>query len=124
MKIALDNEYQGYAIRSYGDGQITLNDNRRITTSLILTTDQVRDDWRPQTFEDLRREDFVPFTELAPQVAILGTGARQRFPSRDIMRHFAVNGLSLDVMDTAAACRTFNVLVGEGRRVVMGLLMM
>lgn len=123
MKIALDNEYQGYAVRRYDEGRVTLNDGRSIATSLILTTDQVRDDWRPGTFDDLRREDFEIFGELAPQVAILGTGRRQRFPTRDILRYFAARGLSLDVMDTAAACRTFNVLVGEGRHVVMGLLM-
>lgn len=124
MKIARDNPFEGNAIKRYESGRITLIDERVITGSVILSQEQVITDWRPERFDELSLEDFQVFQDLSPQVALLGTGDRLRFPQRAIMDFFAVRGIGLEVMDTAAACRTFNVLAADGRRVAAALLML
>lgn len=124
MKIARDNPFEGNAIKRYESGRITLIDERVITGSVVLSQDQVITDWRPERFDDLLLEDFHLFKELSPQVALLGTGERLRFPQRSIMDFFAMRGIGLEIMDTAAACRTFNVLAADGRSVAAALLML
>jgi len=124
MKIARDNPFEGNAVKHYQRGRITLLDERVVTGSAILSQERLITDWRPERFEDLLLEDFELFNELNPQVALLGTGERLRFPARAIMDFFAVRGIGLEVMDTAAACRTFNVLAADGRSVAAALLML
>ena len=72
---------------------------------------------------DLQPEDFDAVLEMNPALVLLGTGARQRFPSAAAMAALLTRGIGLEVMDTAAAARTFNVLATEGRRVVAGFLL-
>lgn len=124
MKIARDNPEAGHAIKRYEPGRITLLDEQVITASVILTQETLITDWRPERFEELGLEDFQPFESLKPEVALLGTGERIRFPNRTIMDFFALRGIGLEVMDTAAACRTFNVLAADGRSVAAALLML
>ena len=124
MKIARDNPYEGHAIKRYEAGRITLIDEQVLTASAILSQDTLIADWRPERFDDLRLEDFEPFAALKPEVALLGTGERIRFPERAVMAYFAERGIGLEVMDTAAACRTFNVLAADGRSVAAALLML
>jgi uncharacterized protein len=95
---------------------------REYRTSVVLTAEAVVD-WPPTAFEALTEADFAPLVELAPDVVLLGTGAAIRFPHPRLTRALAEGGIGVEVMDTAAACRTFNILVAEGRRVAAALLL-
>lgn len=93
-----------------------------MTRSLVVTPQTVLD-WPPETFADLDARHMEPVLELGPEIVVLGTGEQQRFPSKDVLAAATNIGIGVEVMDTAAACRTYNVLVGEGRAVAAALLM-
>ena len=122
MKFALDDGAQGYAIQSYGAGLVVVN-NRRLQRSLLLLPDRLIDDWRPQTCAELRDADFSHLLELDPDIVLLGTGVQQRFPAPHTYRSLITAGIGLEIMGTPAACRTYNVLMSEGRRVAAALLL-
>lgn len=122
MKVLLDNGAgAAYLIRRYEPGRITINDET-VTASVVLTPETLLRDWPPSRFEDLERTHLDAVLELEPEVVLLGTGESQRFPSRDIMLTLLERGIGIEVMDTAAACRTYNILMGEGRRVAAALI--
>jgi len=85
--------------------------------SIALTPEKLIDAWPATPFDELDERVFAPLLELSPELVIVGTGAKSEFPPRDLMFAFARKGIGLEVMDTAAAARTFNVLASEGRRV-------
>jgi uncharacterized protein len=120
MKIQLETA-AGNIIRSYAFGRITINQDI-YTTSLIITPDRIVTDWRPERFADLTASDFDTVRDLQPEVVLLGTGARLLFPAPELIRPLVSAQIGFEVMDTGAACRTYNVLMGEGRRVAAALL--
>lgn len=81
------------------------------------------EDWPPQVFEDITLEHLEPALALEPEILIIGTGPSLQFPEARIMAEIQQHGIGLEVLDTAAACRTYNVLVSENRNVVAALLM-
>lgn len=87
------------------------------THGIALTPEQVVPSWQPRAIEDLSEHDFDALLGGDPELIIVGTGTSSRFPPRELVFAFARRGVGLEVMDTAAAARTFNVLAGEGRRV-------
>jgi len=89
--------------------------------SLLLTADQLITDWPPQSFSELNTEFLQAIFQLQPDLVLLGTGSRQHFPSASIMMEFYQRGIGIEAMSSPAACRTFNVLVAESRRVVAAL---
>jgi uncharacterized protein len=123
MQISLDQGYSGYSIRRYEPGRIILGDSQVIEASLIIIPEHLITDWRPTNFDDLKAEDFTPFREIRPEIALLGTGDKMHLVGREIRAFFADMGMGLEVMDTAAACRTFDVLASEDRSVAAALLM-
>jgi len=78
--------------------------------------------WRPRRFEELTPDDFESLLVPQPEVVIFGSGARLRFPKPSLMRGLFERRVGFESMDTAAACRTYNVLASEGRNVVAALL--
>ena len=110
-------------IRSYEKGKIAINDSI-FTRSLIVSTYKLKPDWAPLLCEEIQKEHIDELFEDNPEIVILGTGATLCFPSADILRHVQSKGSSLEVMDSGAACRTFNILVSEGRQVTAGLMML
>ncbi|HKX56237.1 MAG TPA: Mth938-like domain-containing protein [Xanthomonadales bacterium] len=90
--------------------------------SLILTADQLFTDWPPQRFEDLQPSHLDELFHLKPELVLLGTGSKQQFPGAEFMMEFYRRGIGIEVMATAPACRTFNVLVAESRQVLAALL--
>ena len=92
------------------------------TRDVILTPDEVIDGWSPGPLATLTIDDFGAAMELDPEILLFGTGQTQRFPSAALMAAIMQRGVGFEVMDTAAACRTFNLLVAEYRRVVAALL--
>lgn len=122
MRFAEDDSAGGYRIRAYAAGQITVNDEV-ITDSLVISSTQLLRDWLPQRFEDLQAEHLQGLIELRPEIVLLGTGAQLRFPAPAMIAALQQQGIGIEVMDTASACRTYNVLVSESRQVIAALLM-
>ena len=108
-------------IRSYEPARITVNQDA-YTTSLIVTPERIVPDWRPREFTELTAADFEVIAALGPEVVLLGTGKRLRFPDPALTRALVTANIGIEVMDTGAACRTYNVLMSEGRRVAAALL--
>ena len=123
MKIQFDAGGTGQNfIHAYGPGQVTINQQAH-RRSLLVTPSRLITDWPPQSFADLLERHFDQIRELNPEVVVLGTGARLQFPLTADTRALIQANIGLEVMDTGAACRTYNILMQDGRRVVAALLM-
>ena len=90
--------------------------------NLVLRPEHVQTGWAAGGFPRLQEADFAALLEGAPEVVLLGTGSTLRFPPPRVTRALAEAHVGLEVMDTAAACRTYNILMAEGRRVTAALL--
>lgn len=122
MRLSLDQDGNVHLIRSYGPGHVTVND-LRLTQSCALAPDALISDWGPAGFDDLDAAHFTALLTLKPELVLFGSGERQRFPHPRLLRALLEAGIAVDTMDTAAACRTYNIVVAEGRRAVAALLM-
>ncbi|HXE66864.1 MAG TPA: Mth938-like domain-containing protein [Rhodanobacteraceae bacterium] len=92
--------------------------DRPFTASIILTRDKVIDDWGVSDVAAMTPDQVEPIVALKPDVVLLGTGARQRFPSQEVLAAFLRRGVGVEVMDNGAAARTWDILASEGRNVV------
>ena len=92
-----------------------------IRTHFIVSADRLIRDWQPPAPEELGPGDLEPALESDPDIIILGTGDRLMRPKLDLMGLMAERGIGLEIMNTPAACRTYNVLLHEGRSVVAAL---
>jgi uncharacterized protein len=108
-------------IRAYGGGELRVNENA-YRGAVILSASTVLAEPNIHKLEDLIAIDASRVLALEPELVLLGTGTRQIFPASSFGAQFLRAGVGFEVMDTGAACRTFNVLVGEQRRVVALLL--
>ncbi len=123
LKIQIDRaDPNANVIRSYGPGQIEIKDGV-YHASLIVTPTKIISDWPPQSFNDLDASYFEALVALEPELVVLGTGKHLRFPSPAVTRALIEANVGFEVMDTGAACRTYNILMSEGRKVVAALLM-
>ena len=123
MKLDIDDNREGYnKIESYSAGQVRIS-GRIWTRSLIVTPTLLRDDWPPSAIEALTTEDFGCLLEINPEVLIIGTGEKLVFPDQQILLPLYQAGIGHEFMDTGAACRSYNFLVGEGRHVAAALFM-
>lgn len=121
VKFSLQNEPGKNLVRACTAGQVLVREHD-IRRSAILTADHIVFDWPPLAAEALTPADIEAVLALEPEVILLGTGSRQRFPDPAIARAVQSAGVGFEVMDTPAACRTYNVLVQEGRRVAAAIL--
>jgi uncharacterized protein len=108
-------------ITSYDDGAIRLR-QRVISGPVVVTPSSIVEDVPVSAAEPVALAALEAVLALAPDVIVLGTGARLRFPAAGVRAHVQALGIGLEVMDTGAACRTYNVLALEGRNVVALLL--
>jgi uncharacterized protein len=122
MKLHTEGEAPPTRIASYGEGFVVINETRH-ARSVILYPDRVDPLWPPQGIATLTVADIQFLLETRPEVVLLGTGIRQVFPSDDVLRIGIELGIGVEVMNTMAACRTFNVLAAENRHVVAGLIL-
>lgn len=122
MQLIQDYGHGQFQIRSYEPGKIEIND-KTITQSLIVTLTDLLHPWRPQNLSELKPEDFDLILEQNPEVVLLGTGKQLIFPPAHLFAAINAKQIGVEIMDTAAACRTFNVLCAEGRKVVAALLL-
>jgi uncharacterized protein len=107
-------------VTAYGADYVAVN-GRRHDESLIVLPERVVP-WGGHAFDTLTREDFAYLATLASEIVLLGTGARQRFPHPRLGAPLLEARIGLEVMDLQAACRTYNILVAEGRKVAAALL--
>ena len=94
-----------------------------IKKSISIRTDGTMKHWQPQANSEFNPEHFLSFVEKTPEIVLLGTGKNLCFPPQDCLSVLQQQNIGYEVMDTAAACRTFNVLVAEGRDVILAVLM-
>jgi uncharacterized protein len=117
MKFTLENSSRVNLVRAYSRTELRIGEEL-VRSSCIVSADRLITDWPPARFDALRPEHLRAILELEPEVVLLGTGERQRFPPADIRAAFAARRVGLEVMDLGAACRTYNILVHEERRAV------
>lgn len=122
MKFSEDPEWRGNIIRAYSVSEIVIN-GRTYHSSVLVTPDQVDDSWQPTHADELTESDFEAVLPLKPQLVILGTGARQIFPPASVYLPLIKAGIGIEIMDTQAACRTYNIVSSEGRSVVAALIL-
>ncbi|MCP4076524.1 MAG: Xcc1710-like domain-containing protein [Gammaproteobacteria bacterium] len=122
MALAEDIISNKFSIQAYERDQITIND-RIYTESLVLSPDNLIESWSVNSVTELRTEHLECIFDLKPDVILLGTGEKQIFPDIHILGHFASRGLGVEVMNTGALCRTYNILVAEDRQVVAAFIL-
>ena len=122
MKLHLATAAGQNAITAYGEGYVTINQTRH-DKSVVVTPDTLYTEWKAAGFETLTAEQIAELVPLASEIVLLGTGERLRFPRPDILRPLMDARIGFEVMDVRAACRTYNILMAEGRKVAAALLL-
>ena len=121
MKLHLTTAENNNLITGYGAGFVEIN-RQRYASNLIVTADKLVMDWQATDFASLNEAYFVQIAALKPEVVLLGTGEKHQFLHPKMIQNLTENGIPLECMTTAAACRTYNILMSEGRNVAAALL--
>ena len=122
MKLHLATAAGQNAITAYGEGYVTVNQTRH-EKSVVVTPDRLLTDWNVSGFDTLTPEQIAQLVPLDSEIVLLGTGDKLRFPRPDILRPLIEARIGFEVMDVRAACRTYNILMAEGRKVAAALLL-
>ena len=123
MQLSHERPDYAWVLRGADSRRAKVND-RILERSFALAPDRLIEDWAaPATAAALEPAYLDALLALAPELLVLGTGQRQVFPPAAVMAACLTRGIGIEVMDNAAAARTYNVLAGEGRRVVVALLL-
>lgn len=147
MEFHREQDIHHYGIHSYARGEITVTIPRALEPdlqpvtgenveqlhlpirretlrrSLVIMPGTLIRDWEPQTFDSLARDHFTTLAELDIELILFGSGAALRWPGADLLAPLADKGIGIEVMDTGAACRTYNILQADQRRFAAALLM-
>ncbi|MFD0740418.1 Mth938-like domain-containing protein [Lysobacter koreensis] len=122
MQLTLERPDHEFFLRG-ADGAVALVNERRLSASFVIAPNTLLEDWAVTDARTLAADDLAPLLALDPEVILLGSGATQTFPPAATLAACLGRGIGLEVMTNAAAARTFNVLAGEGRRVVAGFIL-
>lgn len=122
MKLSEDPSGKINLIRAYGEGEITVNETR-LRANVIVTPERLIHDWAPADFAAWEAVHLAPLVEMSLEIVLLGTGSRQRFPDTSLLIPLYEAGVGVEIMATDAACRTYNILAAEDRRVAAALLL-
>jgi len=135
MQFNQERDFTSYTIRACAPGEISVTlpavleadkaqpvEVKTLTRSFIISPKQLIEDWAPRQLDELLAEHLEEVIALEPEVVLLGTGERLDFPDVAILAELTSRQIGVEVMDTAAACRTYNILMNEGRKVVAGLI--
>jgi len=107
---------------AYGDDFVSVN-GQRYSVGLVVLRDRLIAPWGPSSFEEIRAEHMASIAPLGCEIVLLGTGRGQRFPSPAVVRPLIDARIGLEVMNTQAACRTYNILAAEDRKVAAVLVL-
>ncbi len=121
MPLAEDIVTSRYRLSAYSDDSVTVNETL-YRNHLVLSGSELHSPWKVGGLEQLNADSLQPVFDLNPEVVLLGTGMRQRFPDSRVYGLFGERGIGLEVMDNGALCRTFNILIAEDRVVVAAIL--
>ncbi len=121
MKIERDDGGGRNTFTGYGDGYVVVSGTRH-AASLVVSGERVVTDWPAASVESLTADHLAAIVELKPEIVLVGTGAKFTFPEPSLLAPLYKAGIGVEVMDTPAACRTYNILLGEGRNVVAALI--
>ena len=121
MKIEREQAGGRNMFTGYGEGYVEVNRTRH-TQSLVVSGEQLVTDWPVTSVDGLAADHLAAIAALKPEVVLLGTGRTFVFPEPRRLEPLRAAGIGVEVMDTAAACRTYNILLGEGRNVVAALI--
>jgi len=121
MKLSIDYNTSRYTINSYEAGLIKVN-NQSYEKSLLISAESLHLQWQPGHVDDLDESHIDFILELKPEIILLGTGKQLKFPDQRLITRALTQGVGFEVMDTGAACRTYNVLSAEDRNVVAALI--
>jgi len=122
MELNLERPRDYLFVRRADARSVTIVD-RPFTDSIILTRDTVIDDWGIRDVAAMTPAHVEPILALQPEIVLLGTGARQQFPSQEVLAAFLQRHVGVEVMDNAAAARTWDILASEGRNVVAAFIL-
>ncbi len=120
MKLHVSTPSAANTITGYGDDYVMVNGERH-QGNVIITSERIVE-WSAADFQNLKEQDFAALTQMGLEIVLLGTGPRQRFPHPRLTAPLAQARVGLEVMDLKAACRTYNILVAEERKVALALL--
>lgn len=121
MKFHLERLEGRNRFTGHGPGYVEVN-GERITASVVVGESLLHRQWGASTVELLTAESLAPLAGHDPELVLLGTGAVFRFPPQAVFAPLAAAGIGVEVMDTPAACRTYNILLAEGRRVLAAVI--
>lgn len=121
MKLHLTQAEGKHLITGHGPGWVKVN-TEHYSSSLIVLPDQLIENWPADSPRNLTPELFSDIAHIRPEVLLIGTGLKLFFPPSSCMQHVIDAGFGYEIMDTAAACRTFNILMSEGRNVAAALI--
>lgn len=121
MKLQLDNPGETKMFTAHGPDYVMVN-GVRYGQSIVVLPGEVRSDWAAAKFDELTEAHFAYFLALKPDVLLIGTGATQRFPRPILYRALIDAGIGVEFMTTPAACRTYNILISEDRKVIAAIL--
>ena len=122
LKIEREQSEGRNRFTGYGEGWVEVN-RQRHSASLVVAADRIVADWPLASVNEISADHVAAILELKPEIVLLGTGRTFTFPDRAKLAPLYGAGLGVEVMDTQAACRTYNILLGEGRNVVAALVL-
>ena len=122
MELELDKELAAYHFSSFSYGAVVVG-GQQYRESLIVTPKEIFDYWPPKTLDDITQDDLETIIALEPELILIGTGDKLKFPMSSILEGVATANLGIEFMDSRAACRTYNILASENRRVAAGIIL-
>jgi len=122
LKLHLANPANTQLFTAYGTDHVMVSGERH-ERSIVVLAQEVRSDWAAADFDTLDETHFAYFLALKPDVLLLGTGTQQRFPHPSLYRALTDACIGVEFMNTPAACRTYNILAAEGRKVIAAILL-
>ncbi len=122
MKFSLTQHGEGFVVDAYEPGRVVVSGTSH-RQSIVILPDRIITEWDPQSVTELTDDHFRVIADLQPDVVLLGTGPKQLFPPPGLYVTLLDQGIGIEMMDTASACRTYNLLMAEGRKVAAVLLL-
>lgn len=122
MKLHLNTSITQKNFTAHGEDYVVVS-GERFEHPIVVTPEQVLTDWQPQGFDALDETHFAYFLTLKPEILLFGTGTQQRFAHPRLYQALSAVSIAIEFMNTAAACRTYNILMAEDRKVVAAILL-
>jgi len=121
MKFSQDLTDSGYVVTAYDNSGIKVN-GKQFEKSFIISPDEFHENWTIDSISELSSTHIQQLLDMKPELIIVGTGNKLVFPPVEVYAALVKQNMGVEFMDTNAACRTYNILTGEGRKVVAGII--